>query len=707
MRIEHTGQGRAGRGTTRSARSVLPASPRLQTLSMNDLRLLIEPGERVAVAGASGYVGGRLVPLLLAAGYSVRCLARDERKARARPWSGEPGIEVVRCSLDNPAEVREALRGCAAAYYLVHAMMSSGPKFATVDEVLARTFGLAASEAGVRRLIYLGGLGDEAEGLSQHLASRRGVESALRAAGVPVTTLRAAMLIGAGSASFEILRYLVERLPVMVTPRWVRTESQPIAIRDALHYLIACLGTPETSGLTLDIGGPDVLSYNQLMRIMAKELGLPRRLVIPVGVLTPGLSSRWIHLVTPISHRLARPLAEGLRNRMVCSDDRAVRLMRAPLLGAREAIAHAVADHRAGNTPTFWSDAGVMPGDPAWAGGTEFHDRRERLAWAPREAVFAALSQIGGSRGYFAASLLWRIRGILDRLVGGPGLRRGRRDPRELRFGDAVDFWRVTGLDPGRSVELTAEMRLPGEARLRWRLEPRPGGRTLVEQTATFRPRGLSGLAYWWSVLPLHGPVFDGMLRGLCQAAEAAGPGPPAARPRGPLTLLRVESTVPRTQDDTFAFFSDARNLDRLTPSSVSFRILTPTPIAMRVGALIDYRIRVRGVPLRWRTRIEAWEPPHRFIDVQLNGPYRWWHHEHRFEPCSEGTRVIDEVEYAAPFRRLTHPLIVRRDVDRIFRYRAQALGRELGPLPSPKPSSPEFPPEPSPRRPTPHISVV
>ena len=643
----------------------------------------ISHGSLVAVAGASGYVGGRLVPALLKSGYRVRCLVRDPRKVEARPWAKEASVEVVPCRLDQPDEVEQALSGCGAAYYLVHTMASAGGDFAERDERLARTFGAAARASGVTRLIYLGVLGDKSEDLSEHLRSRQHVESSLRAGGVPVTSLRAAMIIGSGSASFEILRYLVERLPVMVTPRWVRTESQPIAIRDVIRYLVSCLGVAETTGRTLDIGGPDVVSYDRLMRIMAERLGLRRRLVIPVGVLSPGLSSRWIHLVTPISHQLARPLAEGLRNRLVCRDDEASRLMPGPLLSADEAITRALAIHRAGDPPTSWTDAGVMPGDPGWSGGKAFHDRRERFAWAPPAAVMDCLQRLGGENGYFAAHTLWRLRGILDRLAGGPGLRRGRRNPAEFRVGDAVDFWRVTGLDPGRRVELTAEMRLPGEARLEWTLEPRPGGRTLVTQTATFRPKGLLGLAYWWAVWPLHAVVFTGMLRGLCRAAEATGPGPPASRPPRGLGVLRREVVVARPLNETFAFFSDARNLDRLTPPWVGFKILTAGPIDMHAGTLIDYQIRIHGVPIRWRTEITAWDPPRGFTDVQLKGPYRWWHHEHRFEACDGGTRVIDEVEYAAPLPWLTHRLLVTRDVERIFNYRSEALRGALASGPS------------------------
>jgi uncharacterized protein YndB with AHSA1/START domain len=327
------------------------------------------------------------------------------------------------------------------------------------------------------------------------------------------------MIIGSGSASFEILRYLVERLPVMVTPKWVATECQPIAIRNVLQYLVACLEVPETIGATLDIGGSDVLSYRELMRIMAEERGLRRRLVIPVPVLTPRLSSLWIHLVTPLSREIAIPLAEGLRNRVVCRDDAAVRLMPQTLLGVRGAIRAALDHVESQDVETTWSMAGPIPGDPDWAGGTTFVDRREiTIEAAPRE-VFRAVCRIGGGHGWYAADFLWRLRGLLDRLVGGPGLRRGRRDPEDVAFGEALDFWRVTGFERDRRLSLRAEMKLPGEALLEFEVQPAGQGGTRLTQTARFLPKGLLGLAYWYAVLPVHAFVFRGMLKGIRRAA--------------------------------------------------------------------------------------------------------------------------------------------------------------------------------------------
>jgi uncharacterized protein YbjT (DUF2867 family)/uncharacterized protein YndB with AHSA1/START domain len=477
----------------------------------------------VLVTGATGYIGGRLVPWLLAAGWRVRCAVRAPEKLAARPWMADPRVSVVAVDLGDPAALAAAMRGCGAVYWLVHSLVVAGRDFHAEDERLARSCAAAAATAGVGRIIYLGGLGETGPGLSEHLASRQAVEAALADGPVPVTTLRAAVILGSGSASFEILRYLVERLPAMVTPKWVRTECQPIAVRNVLHSLVAVLGHDGTRGQTLDIGGPDVVSYRELMQVMAEELGLRRRLIVALPVLTPRLSSWWIHLVTPVDSRLARPLAEGLRNRVVCRDDRAQRLMPQELLGVRAAIRLALGRIGAGAVETSWSDAGPMPGDPDWAGGTVFRDVRRRLVAAPPAAVFAACCRVGGAHGWYATDWLWRLRGALDRVVGGPGLRRGRRDPVRLGVGDAVDFWRVTALEPDRRLELTAEMRLPGEARLEFTVETAPGGARLV-QTARFRPRGLGGLLYWYAVLPLHALVFPRLAAGIARAARMPAP---------------------------------------------------------------------------------------------------------------------------------------------------------------------------------------
>ena len=397
-------------------------------------------------------------------------------------------------------------------------MMSADGEYAELDLALANTFAKAARDAGVKRIIYLGGLGETGADLSEHLSSRRNVEAALASGGVPVTVLRAAMIIGSGSASFEILRYLVQRLPVMITPKWVTTPCQPIAVDNVLTYMVGVMSAPETIGGVFDIGGSEVLCYRDIMRIMAEELRLPRRWIIPVPVLTPRLSSYWIQLVTPLSNKIASPLAEGLKNEVVCREDRITRIIPQKLLNVREAIRAALSQLESHIVETNWSMAGPMPGDPDWSGGTVFRDTREVKIDAPAWAAFRAVSRVGGANGWYAG-WLWEIRGWLDRLAGGPGLRRGRRNPDTLRYGDALDFWRVVGYERDRYLSLRAEMRLPGEAVLEFKVEP-SGEQCTLRQCAFFEPRGLFGLLYWFAVLPFHGIVFRGMLKGIQRDAQ-------------------------------------------------------------------------------------------------------------------------------------------------------------------------------------------
>lgn len=484
----------------------------------------------VLVTGATGYVGGRLVPALLQRGYAVRCVVREPRKLAERPWRDDPNVEVRTLDLQQQDALTEAMKGCAAAYYLVHSMIAANDEYRSRDRALAASFAAAAEQGAVGRIVYLGGLGELGDDLSEHLASRREVEDELSSTSVPVTTLRAAMIIGSGSASFEILRYLVEHLPAMLTPRWVRTESQPIAIRNVVHYLVTCLEVEQTVGQTLDIGGPEVVSYRSLMDTMAAARQLPRRLVLQVPVLTPRLSSLWIHLVTPVPHTIARPLAEGLRNRTVCRDTRAAEWMPQQLLTMREAIDAAIGRQESDEVATAWTDAGVLPGDPDWAGGTSYSDRHEARVDASVEATFAAVLGIGGRNGWYGGNWLWRVRGLLDKLIGGPGLRRGRRDQHSVVVGDALDFWRVVDVQPGKGLTLRAEMKLPGTAMLDFEIEPDGDGCRLAT-TARFLPRGLMGIAYWYSVLPLHVLVFRGMLNGLKGAAERRDPARVTAEP--------------------------------------------------------------------------------------------------------------------------------------------------------------------------------
>lgn len=473
----------------------------------------------IAVTGATGYIGGRLVPRLLETGCRVRCLVRSPRKLQHRAWANHPNVEIAGSDLGDAESLVRNLEGCEAAFFLVHSMTSARTEYAQRDLHLAATFARAAGQAGLSRIVYLGGLGETGPGLSEHLSSRREVEKALASGGVPVTVLRAAMIIGSGSASFEILRYLVERLPVMITPKWVRTPCQPIAIRNVIAYLVGVLAHPETAGRVFDIGGPEIFSYLQIMRIMAEELGLRRRWVIPVPVLTPRLSSYWIHLITPLGHDIAKPLAEGLRNPVVCREESITQIIPQKLLSVREAIIAARGEAADDLVETNWAMAGPIPGDPDWAGGTVFRDVRRIHIHAPAWAVFRAVCMVGGEHGWYSADWLWRIRGWMDRVVGGPGLRRGRLHPENIGYGEALDFWRVVGLELNSSLVLRAEMKLPGEAMLEFRIDPVGEDACDLHQMARFQPRGLSGILYWYAVSPFHRVVFRGMLSGIQKQA--------------------------------------------------------------------------------------------------------------------------------------------------------------------------------------------
>ena len=334
------------------------------------------------------------------------------------------------------------------------------------------------------------------------------------------------MIIGSGSASFEMLRYLVDRLPVMVTPRWIQTPNQPIAIRNVLDYLIGCLEHPETAGETYDIGGPDVLTYRDLMEMYALEAGLNRRWIVPVPVFTPRLSSYWIHLVTPVNAGLARPLVEGLKNPVVCQEQRLQQLLNVPLLSCREAIGRALRHHLRHDIETHWTDAGrlpaeetVYPGDPKWSGGTVYRDRRRLTVRGNGEGIWRTILRIGGETGWYYGNFLWHIRGMMDKLLGGVGSRRGRRDPNSVQVGDALDFWRVLAVKPPERLRLLAEMKVPGQALLEFQVRDLDNGCTEIEQTAWFVPSGLGGLLYWWVITPLHDLVFSGMLRGIARAS--------------------------------------------------------------------------------------------------------------------------------------------------------------------------------------------
>ncbi|MBD9701240.1 SDR family oxidoreductase [Streptomyces sp. ID01-12c] len=495
---------------------------------------------RCLVTGATGYIGGRLVPELLDAGFEVRCLARSPGKLRDHPWAGR--AEVVRGDVTDGESVGAAMEGVDVAYYLVHAL-GTGRGFEETDRRAAEVFGERARAAGVRRIVYLGGLtpaGVPEHELSPHLRSRAEVGRVLLASGVPTAVLRAAVIIGSGSASFEMLRHLTERLPVMVTPRWVRTRIQPIAVRDVLRLLVGCARLPDDVNRAFDIGGPDVVTYERMMRRYAAVAELPKRVIVPVPPLTPRLSSLWVGLVTPVPGALARPLVESLRHEVVCGERDIVRYVPDPPegpVGLDRAIALALRRVRDADVATRWSSAATprapsdpLPTDPDWAGGSLYEDRRERAVAASPRALWRVVEAIGGENGWYSSPVAWSLRGWADRLVGGVGLRRGRRDATRLRIGDSLDFWRVEEIEPGRLLRLRAEMRLPGLAWLEMTVDRDEEGRTVYRQRALFHPHGLAGHAYWWSVAPFHAAVFGGMARNIAAAAESTAHEPARTR---------------------------------------------------------------------------------------------------------------------------------------------------------------------------------
>ncbi len=482
----------------------------------------------VFVTGATGYVAGRLVPLLLDAGYRVRTMGRSLRKMTDRSWAQHPNVELVKGDVMDKESLKKAIRGCSAIYYLVHSMISQKGKYRDADKIGAENMARAASEEKAGHIIYLGGLADVThKKISQHLISRNEVGEILKTSSAPVTILRAAMILGSGSASFEILRYLAERLPVMVTPKWVRMPTQPIAISNVLVYLKGCLEHPETKGKTFDIGGPDVVSYRELFRIFSEEAGLFKPIMIPVPILSPRISSLWIHLVTPVPAAIAQPLAEGLSVPTICTEDHITRIIPQRLLSCREAIQRAIQKTLREEVDTCWADAGPLSypewtqcGDSGYSGGTILEcGYRVKVQGSPRD-LWPVIGRLGGKTGYYAADLLWKLRGILDTVAGGVGLNRGRRSKEILQTGDALDFWRVLEIRPPSRLLLLAEMKTPGEALLEIDLKELDANRCELSLLSRFLPKGLAGILYWYTLYPFHQYVFIRMLQGIANTAN-------------------------------------------------------------------------------------------------------------------------------------------------------------------------------------------
>jgi len=480
----------------------------------------------ILVTGATGYVGGRLIPALLEKGYRVRAMARTPAKVACRPWARHDAVELVQGDVLDIESLKKAAAGCRAAYYLVHSMIAQKEKFVEADRRAARCMVKAAAAAGLERIIYLGGLAEAKHGhLSKHLKSRIEVARILQSGPVPATDLRAPMILGSGSASFEILRYLVERLPIMTTPRWVQSLNQPIAIRNVITYLIGSLEHDQTIGQTYDIGGPDIITYRNLLDIYADEARLPKRLIIPVPLLTPTLSALWIHLISPVPKSIALPLTQGLTSDAVCTENRIRSIIPQTLLTCREAIHLALDRIRQERVDSCWTDAGELLepewahcGDADWAGGTIMACGYRAVMQASPAEVWHCIRRIGGQTGWYFGNYLWRLRGMIDRLAGGVGLRRGRRHPSEIGVGDALDFWRVLEVEAPRRLLLVAEMKTPGEALLEFQITPGGSGQAELQMLSRFLPRGIFGILYWYGLYPFHELIFFGMLKAIARS---------------------------------------------------------------------------------------------------------------------------------------------------------------------------------------------
>lgn len=481
---------------------------------------------KVLVTGATGYVGGRLVPKLLEQGYSVRVLAREPHRLDGVPWHDD--VEIIQGDLQVRADVARAVSAADVVYYLVHSMSSAGD-FEVVERQVATLVAEEAKSAQVKRIVYLGGLHPKGQ-LSRHLGSRKEVGEILLASGVPTIALQAGVIIGSGSASFEMIRHLTEILPAMPAPKWVRNKIQPIAIRDVLHYLVKSAELPPEINRAFDIGGPDVFRYFQLMNGYAKEAGLKERLILALPVLTPWLASQWVNLVTPIPRSLAVPIIESLLHDAVMKNHDIDDVIPPPaegLTGFRRSVELALVRMRSGEVETSWRNTEVigapsdpLPSDPEWAGHTVYTDSREVTVAAPSDELWKVVESIGGDNGWYSLPVAWAARGLLDKLVGGVGLRRGRRDPDKLLTGDALDFWRVEKIERGSFLRLRAEMKLPGLAWLEFTVTPVGEEHSTLSQRAIFFPQGLGGRLYWFAVTPLHGIVFAGMARSMGKAAE-------------------------------------------------------------------------------------------------------------------------------------------------------------------------------------------
>lgn len=477
------------------------------------------------VTGATGYIGGRLVRELLIAGYKVKVLARFPDRLRDMAWIDK--VEVISGDALNISDLNRAMQNVDVAYYLLHAL-NQGPEFVDIETKMAQLFAESAKNNNVQKIIYLGGLIPK-QVLSQHLESRKVTGEILRNSGVPTIELRAGVVIGSGSASFEMLRYLTERLPIMITPKWVKTKIQPIAVRDVLYYLVGAASISNDVNRAFDIGGNDIFTYKEMMEHYARVADLRKRIIIPVPLLTPRLSSLWVGLVTPVPGSIAKPLVRSLINEVICQESDIKKYLPDPSEGLTtfdKAVDLALIRVRDAQVSTRWSSASIpgvpsepMPSDPEWSGGSLYQDVRTAEVDASNHEVWKVVEAIGGEHGYFSLDWAWEIRGLMDRAVGGVGLRRGRRDPNTLHVGETLDFWRVEERIPDNLLRLRAEMKMPGKAWLEFKIEKINENKCKLAQRAIFYPKGLAGHAYWWSIIPFHGLVFPGMCRNIAKVA--------------------------------------------------------------------------------------------------------------------------------------------------------------------------------------------
>lgn len=594
----------------------------------------------VLLTGATGYIGGRLLRRLEDDGRAVRCVVRQPGQLHTTATATEivPGDCLDEVSLDR------ALVGVRCAYYLVHSM-GRGSNFAAVDRRAAETFARAARRANLRRIVYLGGLTDQASSLSAHLKSRVETGEVLRASGVPVIEFRASVVIGAGSLSFEMIQALVERLPVMICPRWVDTLTQPIAIDDVLAHLEAALDAPEQIEGIFEIGGPEVVSYGDMMRRFARIRGL-RRLLLPVPVLTPHLSGLWLALVTPAQARVGRALVEGLKNSTVVRSTAAREAFRIEPMPFDAAVGKALAE-----------------GAPARLES----DTRTVVVDVPPAQAFAPIRRIGGDTGWYFGNVLWHARGWVDRWLGGVGMSRGRRDADACAVGDTIDGWTVEAFEADRRLRLSADLKLPGHGWLDFEVTPlEEGQRSMIRQTATFDPRGWTGRAYWYAILPVHNLIFGGLLDRIARRAGAADR--PSDR-----TLFTYCSVVPGGAADLFRWHERPEALMDLLPSRRFVRIERQTG-GLENGSGVVLSVGVGPLRMRWEARHYGYVRGRQFCDEQLRGPFKAWRHTHRIDPFGTGQSLYeDRVEYAVPGGRLAQRLaapVLRRMLTRAFAQR-------------------------------------